>query len=190
MARRGRPSRSGKREKNGRHQRTGYPVPVYDKGSEWVQTMQSRYGTHYSTALGRAYAAGLLGDGAEALNRYQAAKKFASVYTRFIGTDAYRCPLDDTPRGNVVDLHPDHDANADQLRWLMVAMDSMDVAGVRPYFDALISSLHTDSGPFWLDSLLAGGKHPADQMLLKAALQALDIIAPEEKRMGIRAASW
>jgi hypothetical protein len=66
-------------------------------------------------------------------------------------------------------------------------MDAMDVSGTRPYFDQLISSLHVDSGPYWLENLLKGGKHPADRMVLAAAIRALDIIAPEVKPMGIRA---
>ena len=42
-------------------------------------------------------------------------------------------------------------------------------------------------GPAWLDRLLRGGKDPADQMVLKAAVDALDIIAPEIRMPGIRA---
>lgn len=183
-------TKRGKRTKSGRLKRDNYAMPVYDKGSDWVRAMTARYGTHYNSALGRAYAAGLLGEGTEALNRYQAAKKFVRLYTRFIGGTGYTCPLDDTPRGgNVVELHVSEQQENDH-RWLMTAMDSMDVSGCRPYFDQLISILHVDSGPYWLDSLLKGGKHPADFAVLKAAIQAMDIIAPEEKPRGIRVAYY
>lgn len=190
MNKRGRPRKSGKRTAGDRLKRDNYPTPVFDKGSDWVRAMQDRYGTHYNTALGRAYAGGLLGDGTEALNRYQASKKFVRLYGRFIGGSAYTCPLDDTPRGgNVVELHVSEEQENDH-RWLMSAMDSMDIAGCRPYFDQLISVLNVDSGPYWLDSLLAGGKHPADIAVLKAAIQAMDIIAPEERPRGIRVAYY
>lgn len=68
--RRGRSSKPGKRTKSGRLARDGYAQPLYDCGNERVQALSARYGTHYSTALGRAYAAGLLGEPQEALNRY------------------------------------------------------------------------------------------------------------------------
>jgi hypothetical protein len=186
MGRRGRPRKAGKRTDKDRLSRAGQG-PVYIKGNDRIETMRERFGSHYNSALGRAYAGGLLGDGMEAMNRYQAAKRFVSLYRRFIGSDAYRCALNDEPGGNVVDLWPDFETNEKQLSWLMAAMDSMDVAGVRPYFDALISTVNTDSGPFWLDSLLAGSKHPADRMLLQAAIRALDIIAPEVRPIGILA---
>jgi len=186
MARRGRPRKANKqRYDNGRIKTTNYPDPSYVRGSDWVQAMQAKFGTHYNSALGRAYAAGLLGDGAEALNRYQAAKRFVSLYRRFIGGDFYRCALDDTPRGNVVDLNVDYDTNEKQRAWLMAAMDSMDVKGVRPYFDALVTSVNTDGGPFWLDHLLAGSTDSRDRIFLDAAIQALDIIAPEIRPLGI-----
>ena len=131
------------------------------------------------------YSVDAAGDGAEALNRYQAAKRFVSLYRRFIGGDFYRCALDDTPRGNVVDLNVDYDTNEKQRAWLMAAMDSMDVKGVRPYFDALVTSVNTDGGPFWLDHLLAGSTDSRDRIFLDAAIQALDIIAPEIRPLGI-----
>lgn len=63
MGRAGRKRKDGKREPNGRLQR----VSGFDKGSDWVQAQRARYGEHYSTALGRAYAAGLLGEESEAI---------------------------------------------------------------------------------------------------------------------------
>lgn len=190
MSKRGRPRKAGKRTSGGRLKRNNYPVPVFDKGSDWVQAQRARYGEHYSSGLGRAYAAGLLGEGIEAKNRYDASKRFLRLYARFIGGAAYTCPLDDSPRGgNVVDLAVSEQQERDH-RWLFAAMDSMDVSGCRPYFDQLISVLHVDHGPYWLDALLGGGKHPADVAVLNAAIRAMDIIAPEAQRSVIRALTW
>jgi hypothetical protein len=192
MARKGRPSsRSGKREKNGRLKRNSYAEPSYDKGSEWVQAMRERFGTYYNTPLGRAYAAGLLGDlntEAElALNRYQAGRRFASLYTKIIGSDVYRCALDRTPRGAANDIEDSEALERDKAEqdWLMNAMDKVDRSGTRPWLDQLLSRLNTDAGPYWLDALLAGGKHPADTRVLNAALGALDILAPVPQRSRI-----
>lgn len=204
MTKRGRPRKAGRRTDKGRLERNNYPVPIYDRGSEWVQAMRLKYGEHYGWAMGRAYAAGLLGEGNDAKNRLDAAKRFVRLYQRFIGGVAYTCPLDDSVRGgNVVHLDvPDH--QKDDHQWLFAAMDAMDVSGCRPYFDQLISSLFIDSGPYWLDNILAvrvdmERKKPdsfrvrfaasPDQAILNAAIRALDIIAPEQ-RSPIRALTW
>lgn len=205
MAKSGRPRKAGKRTKGGALSRDSYSIKL-EKPSAWVGEQYKRFGVHYCWGLGRAYAAGLLGDGTEALSRYQAAKRFVRLHTRFMGGDAYTCPLDDSPRGgNVVSLQvPEHQENDRQ--WLRTAADAMDVSGCRQYFDQLISIVNIDRGPHWLDSMIAvidwnaglpvlnadlrkAGKptlaakvyHPGDQMILAAAIQALDIIAPEEK---------
>ncbi|WP_260927396.1 hypothetical protein [Novosphingobium sp. 9] len=188
MGRKGRPSKAGKREKNGRRQRSsaGFEL-AYDKGSEWVQARRAKYGTHYNTALGRAFAAGLLADDeALALDRYQAGKRFARLYNRVVGGATYRCALDRSPRG-AANVAPDLDRLEHDLRdqeWLFAAMASLDTAGCRPYFDQLITSLHTDHGPPWLDRLLDGGSDPLDKVLLDAAISALDILAPA-RRQGV-----
>jgi hypothetical protein len=189
MARRGRLSKAGKRHPNGRR----VHEPTYDKGSEWVQERRAKYQTHYSSALGRAYAAGLLADDAEvALDRYQAGKRFARVYNRIFGGETYRCALDRSPRGGHSEA-----SDADRLEyeardqeWLFSAMASLDSAGCRPYLDQLLAARHTDVGPDWLDRLLAGGKDTRDQMLLKAAINALDIVSPPRKEIGIRVERW
>jgi len=175
MGRKGRPQKPGKRK-------SGRPVVdrSFDRGSEWVQRQRDRYGEHYGSAIGRAYAAGLLGDGSQAKDRFDAAKRFSRAYMRIISQDRYRCALDRTPRGNLaIDLSPE--ANAFELEeqaWLFEAMNTLDQTGTRPFFDQLISSLHADKGPYWLDALLGGGRHPADRMVLDAALKAIDAITP------------
>jgi hypothetical protein len=184
--RKGRPSKPGKRHPGGQlvHE------PQIVKGSDWVQAQQAKYQTHYNTALGRAYAAGLLADNQDiALDRYQGGKRFARVHNRVCGGETYRCPLDRTPRGSESPVETfEHDKR--DRDWLFAAMDSMDVLGVRPYLDQLITRAHTDRGPAWLDRLLAGGKDPADRMLLKAAIQALEVVAPARKEVGILVERW
>ena len=185
MARKGRPRKTGKRHPNGKL----VHVERFDRGSDWVQSRVQLYGTHYNTALGRAYAGGLLGDEAEAQDRYMGGKRFARVYNRVCGGETYRCPLDRSPRGSVSEVEASEFDGQDR-DWLFAAMDSLDVAGVRPWLDQLISRGHTDHGPAWLDRLLTGGKDPADTMVLKAAIIALDIVAPARKDAGIRVAYW
>lgn len=178
----GRPRKQGKRHPGGKL----VQAVTYDKGSDWVQGQRDKYQTHYNTALGRAFAAGLLGeDQAVALDRYQGGKRFVRVYSRCIGGQAYRCALDRTPVGAESIEYADHERDRREHDWLHAAMNSMDDAGCRPYFDQLITRAHTDHGPPWLDRMLNGGKDPADAMVLKAAICALDILAPPRQASRI-----
>lgn len=184
---RGRKPKPGKRYPNGKRK----PQPqaaTFDRGSEWVQRQRERFGEHYSSALGRAYAAGLLGEDAQRL--YDAGKHFARIYNAVIGPVVYRCALNDEPRGlSLVAADPDMDErHARQKDWLFSVMDALDVDGTRPWLDQLIHVNYTDSGPPWLDHLLHGSKDPVDRMFLDAAIRALDIIAPAKREPQIRAA--
>lgn len=186
MGRKGRPSKPGKRHACGKRVQD----VTFDKGSDWVQAQRAKYQTHYNTALGRAYAGGLLGDDqSQADDRYIGGKRFARVYNRIIGGETYRCPLDRTPRGSLTELESTEQDQSDR-DWLWAAMDSLDNAGARPWLDQLLTREHTDHGPAWLDRLLAGHKDPADRMVLKAALAALDVVAPARRDMGIRVERW
>lgn len=203
MGRRGRPRKAGKRYPSGKL------VPSVVRPSEWVDAQVKRYGQHYCWALGRAYASGLLG-GEEGKDRLQGATRFVRLHQLFFGASVYVCPLNDTPRGsNVVRL----DISDDQKRnreWLREVGTKMEQQGTRPYVEQLMSAVHTDTGPDWLDRMLdvvewnaclpalnkqleAKGiaprdekKHdPRDQMLLDAAIKALDVMAPPAKPLGI-----
>lgn len=189
MARRGRPSKAGKRHPNGRRVHEA----SFDKGSDWVQARREKYGTHYGTALGRAFAAGLLAEDTDvALDRYQGGKRFARVYNRIVGGETYRCALDRSPRGCAV-APMDPDAAEHEVReqdWLFSMMTMLDAAGCRPFLDQLITVSHTDHGPDWLDRMLAGGRDPCDQVLLDAAISALDILAPPRKAARILVATY
>lgn len=164
--------------------------PVFDRGSDWVQAQRVRYDTHYNTALGRAYVSGLLGDNEQLANdRYIAGKRFARTYNRVIGGETYRCALDCTPRGGLTEIEAS-EYDRRERDWLMDMMCSLDRAGVRPWLDQLLSRQYTDVGPYWLEALLAGGKHPADQRVLDAAVKALDMLCPPRRDIGIRSAIY
>lgn len=175
---RGRKRKLGKREPNGRIQRT--PEMRYDKGTERTQAMRERFGDHYSTAIGRAYSAGLLGHGQQGLDRYTEGKRFARVYARLIARP-YRCPLNDTPRGLAGDA--DHERERREQDWFFDMARKLDDEGLRPWLDQLLSDIYTDAGPYWLDAILNGGKHPADHAVLECAVKALDVLTPK-RRVG------
>lgn len=188
MGRRGRPSKSGKRTKSGALARDGYAVPLYDHGTLQAQARKARYGTHGTSALGRAYATGLLGEEQEAKIRYQAGQRFHSAVERFFAVGRVTCPLDVKIRSgaSVVEISGNPYEEA-EWRWINDRADALDAKGLRPWLDQLILELYVDHGPIWLDRLLDGGRDPADQMVLKAAIQALDVIAPHVAPVGIRA---
>ncbi|MED5545771.1 MAG: hypothetical protein VX309_01085 [Pseudomonadota bacterium] len=187
MARRGRP-----KKKNVKRHPGGQPVRValHDKGSEWVQCQRAKYGTHYNTALGRAYAGEMLGKDAQvAHDRYIAGKRFARIYNRVIGGETYRCALDASPRGGLTDVEISEYDQRDR-DWLFEMMKVLDASGTRPWLDQLLSRLYTDTGPYWLDNLLAGGQHPADKQMMAAANAALDRLVPERRQDRILVAHY
>lgn len=213
MARRGRPRKAGKRHPCGKRVQNGNDQPSIVQPSAWVATQVKRYGQHYCWALGRAYASGLIGEGIEAKGRLQGGVRFARLHSLFFGSDVYTCPLDDSPRGsNVVSLDVDEYQERNR-EWLRMASIAMENSGTRPYVEQLISSMHTDTGPDWLDRLLdviqwnenlpslnaqlrRTGKDAVkrkdydtrDVELLTAAVRGLDIVAPPVHDMGILAA--
>lgn len=169
----GRKRKAGKRTESGQLSRAGISKIV--KPSEWVDAMRARYGDHYSSPIGRAFAAGLLGDGTEANERYHTARKFASLHRRVFGGDVYRCALNQSPRG--ANDQPLTDKDVADQEWLIEAMGKLDCSGCRPFFDQLISRQFTDYGPSWLDRLLATAhKDKRDMIVMDAAVKAIDTI--------------
>lgn len=216
MARKGRPSKSGKRHPNGRLAHT----PTFDRGTERVQALKAMFGTFYASAAGRMFASGLMGEQDEALARYQGLQRFVRVYKRVYGGTGYRCPLDQTPRGEDHDTTDMEQAERDR-QWMRHAMHSLDASGCYPYMEQLISVNHVDQGPAWLDRLIdvmqwnsnlanlnkqlrekareqgrafvpLTGKLPdaRDQMLADAVIKALDILAPPSKAGRIVMERW
>lgn len=182
---RGRPRKSGARYKSGKLR------PVFDKGTERVQALRDRFGANYTTALGRAFEAGLLGEGNEAKTRLDVGNRFSRLYSALIQRGRYTCPLGKETRStgsggeNTGTAHEQENEN-----WLKDAMSTLDREGLRPWLDQLILDAYHDKDPPWLARLLSGGDHPADVMILDAAVKALDAIAPAKREIGIRVAHY
>lgn len=180
----GRKRKAGKRTGSGRPSRAG--IALFDHGSDWVQKMRERFGQDYNSALGRAYVAGLLGSDDIAKMRYDAGKKFVRIRRRVFAHREITCPLDQTPRGG--SFVPDHERDLSDQQWLYKAMDSIEQSGCAPWFEQLLSTQHTDSGPYWLDRLLARNGTPLDSVKMEAAIIALDVITPDISYSQIRVA--
>jgi len=216
MGRKGRPVKTGKRHPNGRLVHT----PTFDRGTERVQAMKAMFGTFYASAAGRMFASGLMGEQDEALGRYQGLQRFVRVYKRVYGGPAYRCPLDQTPKGIDHD-HDDHEQCERDREWIRAAMASLDMSGCYPYMEQIICVTTADAGPAWLDRLIdvrhwnnnlgnlnkqmreharQNGREfvpltgklsdPRDQMIADAVCKALDILAPAKRTGAIVSQQW
>lgn len=180
MAKAGRKRRQGKRTPGGQLSRAGKPKgeTLAGQPSEWVKAQKTRYGSYYNSAIGRAFASGLLGDGNEAKTRLDNARKFASLHRRIMGGDFYRCPLNDAPRGSNDD-EPESPTEQDIANhaWLLKGIVTTDESGGRIFMDQLLSRQFTDYGPPWLDRLLNTlNKDRRDTIVLDAALMAIDTL--------------
>lgn len=188
MARRGRPSKQGRRTQGGRLVRDSYPAPVYDHGTDQARARKDRFGTYGTSALGRAYASGLLGDEQTAKNRHDAGERFKRATERFYSVGRVSCPIGQEMRLGALKIqisgNPFEEA---EWEWIGEQAKALDNAGLRPWIDQLVLDVYADQGPPWLDRILDGGRDPVDRMLLKHAIEALDLIAPKVAPAGIRA---
>lgn len=216
MARKGRPMKTGKRNRSGRLITT----PTYDRGTERVQALKAMFGTFYASAAGRMYASGLMGEQDEALGRYQGLQRFVGLYRRIYGGSAYRCPLDQTPRGEDVETLDPEQAERDR-QWMRHAMHSLDASGCYPYLEQIISINTVDAGPAWLDRLIDvqqwnnnldnlnrqmrshAKEHgrafvplttkqadARDRMIADAVIKALDVLAPPTRKAVVLVGRW
>lgn len=180
MARRGRKPKPGRRTQSGRLARDGYPLPVYDHGTEQAQDRRRRFHGYGTSALGRAYASALLGDEQTAKIRYDAGERFKRAVERFYMVGMVRCPIGGETRSTGLKValagNPHEEA---EWEWVGEQAKALDKAGLRPWIDQLVLDVYADHGPPWLDRLLDGGRDPVDRMLLKHAIEALDLIAPK-----------
>lgn len=181
--RRGRPSKSGRRQPNGQLART----ERIDRGTDAAQERQDRYGQHGVTALGRAYITGLLGADDEAKIRMDAGKRFADLTRRFLPRPQIRCALDDTPRGSSADTVAEDLETYRKLWEWKDALEAVLTPGQLFHFEQLVSAEYADSGPEWLDRLIGGTARHLDAKRIADACKGLDIIAPETGRRGILA---
>lgn len=175
-------NKAGRKRKDGERHKCGKLRIVYDRGNDRIAAMRARYGEHYSTGLGRAYASGLLGFDQRAVetdgladHRYQAGKRFARLIARFF-PDGVGCTLDTSPRGGSPFDGP-HDF--DDWQWLRDASARLGFA--REWLDPLLSV--SDHGPAWLDcAIIARDRHA---VALRNATLALDLIAGPLRTSGI-----
>ncbi len=179
MGRAGRKRKLGKREKNGRIQRM--PELRYDKGTERAQAMQALYGTDGCDAIGRAYRAGLLGEGNEAKALLDLARRLANLYWRAFETGRIVSAIADKTSGSVVEL--DNEKIKRQELWLTDCLVFIDHMGtnVRRSFNQLVIDVNPDHGPSWLDRLCFASRtstqsDTVDEKRLREALDALEAL--------------
>jgi hypothetical protein len=173
MAKAGRRRKPGPRTATGaRPSRAGH-VPAFDRGSDRTQAMQALYGPDGSDALGRAYRAGLLGEGSDAKALLDTGRRIANAYWQAYATGSYKCPLGDRTHGNIADM--DHEKIKRREEWLR---DSLAKIKHRTQFDALVIDVHPDSGPEYLDRIIYAKRTSTipdelDAQRLRFAIKAL-----------------
>lgn len=181
MARAGRKRKSGiKREKNGRALRT--LETRYDRGTERAQAMQALYGPDGADAIGRAFRAGLLGEGSEAKAILDMARSISNAYWQAFETGAITCTLGDRTGGSVTSI--DHARVKRREEWLGECLAIVNAMGrdVRHAFDQLVINVHPDHGPLFLDRLCFAARSATieaeemDKRMMRAALDALETL--------------
>jgi hypothetical protein len=180
MAQRGRKRRSGRREPNGRLQRKSIAVPSFDRGTERAQAMQALYGPDGADAIGRAYRAGLLGEGTEAKALLDMARRISNAYWQAYATGSYTCPLGDRTHGSVAEL--DHERIRRREEWLGACLSLVRSLGHDRAFRQLVIDVNPDHGPRWLDELIYARRthaepQPADTARLQSAIHGLKELA-------------
>lgn len=155
---------------------------MFDKGNERAQAMQALYGADGADAIGRAYRAGLLGEGSEAKALLDTARRISNAYWQAYATGRYQCPLGDRTHGSVIDM--DHEKIKRREEWLSGCLN--DVRRMGPQCDRAFRQLaidvNPDHGPAWLDALCYAERTKAEpdiasRHMLIAALDALSALA-------------
>lgn len=186
----GRTRKSGKRTKSGQLSRAG--ISRFDKGTERAQAMQALYGPDGCDAIGRAYRAGLLGDGSDAKVMLDMARQVSNAYWAAYGTGAITCTLGDRTGGGNADISPEKARRREE--WLSGCMDSVKRLGwpQRRFFEQLVIDVNPDHGPTWLDGLIFAHRSPRslirpdDANALELALEGLSLIAGVEMPRIVR----
>lgn len=177
----GRKRKAGKRTKSGQLSRAGQVR--FDHGTERAQAMQALYGNDGCDAIGRAYQAGLLGQGSDAKAMLDTARRLSNAYWAAYGTGRIRCTLADrTDGGSGLDC-PEKAQRREE--WLSGCLDALNRLGVlhRRFFDNLVIDINPDQGPGWLDRLCYAHRtrsmmiEPADAQALSLAIEGLSELA-------------
>jgi hypothetical protein len=177
MARRGRKRKQGKRTRSGQLSRAGKPNrPAFDKGTDFAQLKNSVFGTDGTDAIGRAYQMGLLGEHGDELKI--AARAIFRAYWPLFGQGRIKsCIAADRGRFGQSTGNPVLEKRReDWIGEIITIRDSYPIEHSRA-FDQLVIDINPDSGPLWLDRLVAGNGTQRDRQTLDLALDVLgDIV--------------
>ena len=187
---RGRKRKQGKRTKSGQLSRAGQPNIV--KGNERAQAMQALYGQDGCDAIGRAYRAGLLGQGSDAKAMLDTARRISNAYWAAYEVGPINCTLADRTGGEYSTEAAENARRREE--WLSGCMDAVKALGVhqRRFFGQLVVDVNPDHGPHCLDRLVFAHRtarmmiEPEDANALEWALEALAMIADVEMPRVIR----
>ena len=170
---RGRKRKSGARTKSGQLSRAGKPRIKVERGNDRAAKAWDIYKGNGSDAIGRAYERGLLGKGADAKTMLDTARSVSRIYWKWYNNGPTRCTLADRTGGAAPE--GDDQREARQEKWLNTMLNIAGPMGLerRKCFDALVIDIHPDSGPDWLDRLLANKPTNSDQARLKHARDVL-----------------
>ena len=179
MAKAGRKRKANvSRTKSGAISRAGMAL---DRGTERAQAMQALYGIDGCDAIGRAYRAGLLGQGNEAKALLDTARAISNAYWTAYQVGGFQSPLADRTFGNVTAI--DQAKVKRREEWLAHCLDCVRSMGadVRRAFDQLVIDVNPDHGPAWLDQAIFAKQHDKQtpdiaRLKLRAALDALEAL--------------
>ena len=153
MGKAGRPRKSGKRTKSGRL----ITDTRFDHGSEAAQARRSVFGDDGCDAIGRAFVAGLLGQGQTAKDRKSMARLIYAQYWPTINVPGYRCGLNQETGGFApTPTVEQHREDYEREQRLTKRLEAARQCGHDTYraFSQLVIDQHFDSGPDWLDLLV------------------------------------
>lgn len=166
----GRKRKTGRRLKSGRLAR---PIELrIVKGNDKAEAMKAIYGQDGCDAIGRAYRAGLLGEGNDAKKLLDTARSIARAYWAWYANGPIRCTLGDRNGAAVID---DRERERKQEEWLrhMLTLAGRGGSNERTLFDQLCINIEPDCGPAWLDRIIANKAMMSDHARLGSALASL-----------------
>ena len=140
--------------------------------------------TDYADAIGRAYSAGLLGNGEKAKDLLNAGRKVAWQYWAVFKPEY---PTPDTlarfqPQSGGAPVDPDRERILEDALTDTLTMLNRYGRDVRRAFDKLVIDMNPDCGPAWLDRIITAqrAKQTAaegDMNMLRLAVIGLEMVA-------------
>lgn len=159
----------------------------YDKGTDRAQAMQALYGQDGCDAIGRAYRAGLLGDGQDAKAMLDTARRISNAYWANLAVGRLGSAIADKTSGGNSPVSPEKAREREERLNEALTLANSFGRNSRRFFDDLCIDPNPDFGPLWLDRLLAAQNRkglfiePADANALDAALEVLAELAGVDK---------